>query len=312
VRPRILQTGTLSSDFDAALAQAFDVYPLWKQENRGAYLAEHGPKIDGIATLAPVGASAELIDALPALKVIACRGIGFDRIDLERARRRGIQVSGTPDVLTACVADLTFGLLIDVARRISASDRFVRAGRWTEGKYPLTTDVCGKRLGIVGLGRIGRAIGQRAAGFAMEVRYTGRRPADGVAFGFEPALDALARWADFLVIAVPGGPSTEGLISASILKALGAAGFLINISRGSVVDQDALVRALSDGTIAGAGLDVFADEPNVPGELLSMENVVLTPHVGSGTVETRKAMEDLVLANLQAFFRSGQVLTPAF
>jgi len=312
VSPRILQTGSLSPTFDAALSEAFEVYPLWKQTDRDAYLAEHGGTIEGIATLAPVGASTALIDSLPRLKVIACRGIGFDMIDLDGARRRGIQVSGTPDVLTACVADLAFGLLIDVARRISASDRFVRAGRWKAGRYPLTTDVCGKRLGIVGFGRIGRAVAQRAAGFGMEVRHTGRGPAEGSSAGYEPSLEGLAGWSDFLLVAVPGGPATRHLISGSVLEALGPGGFLINVSRGSVVDQDALVRCLRNGTIAGAGLDVFADEPDVPAELLPLDTVVLTPHVGSGTVETRRAMEDLVLANLQAFFRSGQVLTPAF
>jgi hydroxypyruvate reductase len=312
MKPRILQTGSLSARFDAALADSFEVYPLWKQDDPAAYLARFGPGIDGVATLATIGASAELIAALPALKVICCRGIGFDRIDLMSARQRGIQVSGTPGVLTDCVADLAFGLLIDVARHISASDRFVRAGRWTAGKYRLTTDVSGKRLGIVGLGAIGRAVARRAAGFAMEIRYTDRTPVEDAPFGFEPVLESLADWADFLLVAVPGGPSTRRLISSSVLEALGPRGFLINISRGSVVDQDALVRSLSSGSVAGAGLDVFADEPNVPPELLSLDNVVLTPHVGSGTVETREAMEDLVRSNLEAFFRTGKVLTPAF
>jgi hydroxypyruvate reductase len=312
MKPRILQTGSLSHYFDAALAESFDVYPLWKQDDPAGYLAQYGHAIEGVATLAPVGASTALIDALPALKVISCRGIGFDKIDLVSARRRGIQVSGTPDVLTDCVADLAFGLLIDVARHVSASDRFVRAGRWAAGKYPLTTHVSGKRLGIAGFGRIGRAIARRAAGFAMEVRYNDRKPVEGVPFGYEPALVGLARWADFLLVSVPGGADTHSLISSPILDALGRKGFLINISRGSVVDQDALVRALAEGTVAGAGLDVFADEPDVPEALLRMDNVVLTPHIGSGTVETRKAMEDLVLANLEAFFRSGKVLTPAF
>jgi lactate dehydrogenase-like 2-hydroxyacid dehydrogenase len=312
MKPRILQTGSLSPYFDAELAESFDVYPLWKQDDPGGYLAQHGHGIEGVATLAPVGASAELIAALPALKVISCRGIGFEKIDLESARRREIQVSGTPDVLTDCVADLSFGLLIDVARHISASDRFVRSGRWAAGKYPLTTHVSGKRLGIVGFGRIGRAVAQRAAGFAMEVRYNDRQPIEGVPFGYEPALAELARWADFLLVAVPGGPATHRLISSPVLEALGRGGFLINVSRGSAVDQEALVRALSDGTVAGAGLDVFDDEPNVPEALLRLDNVVLTPHVGSGTVETRKAMEDLVLANLEAFFKTGKVLTPVF
>jgi lactate dehydrogenase-like 2-hydroxyacid dehydrogenase len=312
MNPRILQTGSLSPYFDAALVERFEVYPLWKQDDPASYLARHGRAIEGVATLAPVGASTGLIEALPALKVISCRGIGFDKIDLDGARRRGIQVSGTPGVLTDCVADLAFGLLIDMARHISASDRFLRAGSWMAGKYRLTTHVSGKRLGIVGLGEIGRAVAKRAAGFAMEVRYTDRKPIEEVPFGYEPTLNGLARWAEFLLVAVPGGASTRHLISSSVLDALGPDGFLVNISRGTVVDQDALVRALAAGAVAGAALDVFADEPNVPEELLRMDNVVLTPHIGSGTVETRKAMEDLVLANLEAFFKTGKVLTPAF
>jgi lactate dehydrogenase-like 2-hydroxyacid dehydrogenase len=312
MKPRILQTGSLSPYFDAAIAESFEVYPLWKQDDPAGYLARHGRAIEGVATSAPIGATTELIEALPALKVISCRGIGFDRIDLDRARQRGIQVSGTPDVLTDCTADLAVGLLIDLARDISASDRFVRAGRWRTGKYRLTTHVSGKRLGIVGLGKIGRAVAQRTAGFAMEVRYTNRKPAEGIPLRYEPTLEGLARWADFLLVAVPGGPATRHLISSSVLEALGPEGFLINISRGTVVDQDALVAALTKGTVAGAGLDVFADEPTVPEALLRLDNVVLTPHIGSGTVETRKAMEDLVLANLEAFFKSGKVLTPAF
>jgi hydroxypyruvate reductase len=312
MKPRILQTGSLSSYFDAALAESFEVYPLWKQDDPTGYLARYGRAIEGLATSAPVGASTGLLEALPALKVISCRGIGFDKIDLDLARQRGIQVSGTPDVLTDCTADLALGLLIDVARDISASDRFVRAGRWRTGKYRLTTHVSGKRLGIVGFGKIGRAVARRAAGFAMEVRYANRNPVEGVPYGYETTLEKLARWADFLLVAVPGGTATHHLISRSVLEALGPGGFFINISRGTVVDQDALVTALSNGTVAGAGLDVFADEPNVPEVLLRLDNVVLTPHIGSGTVETRKAMEDLVLANLEAFFRSGRVLTPAF
>jgi len=312
MKPRILQTGSLSPYFDAAVVERFEVYPLWKQDDPAGYLARYGRAIEGVATLAPVGASTGLIEALPALKVISCRGIGFDKIDLESARRRAIQVSGTPGVLTDCVADLAFGLLIDMARHISASDRFLRAGSWMAGKYRLTTHVSGKRLGIVGLGEIGRAVAKRAAGFAMEVRYTDRKRIEEVPFGYEPTLNGLARWAEFLLVAVPGGAATRHLISSSVLDALGRDGFLVNISRGTVVDQDALVRALAAGAVAGAALDVFADEPNVPEELLRMDNVVLTPHIGSGTVETRQAMEDLVLANLEAFFKTGKVLTPAF
>jgi lactate dehydrogenase-like 2-hydroxyacid dehydrogenase len=250
--------------------------------------------------------------ALPNLRVIASRGIGLDKIDLESARQRGIQVGNTPGVLTDCVADLAFGLLIDVARGMSSADRFVRAGKWLSEKYPLTSRVSRKRLGIVGFGKIGRAIARRAGGFDMDIRYFNRTPATDVDFVRESTVESLARWADFLVVAVVGGPETRHLISSAVIEALGPRGFLINIARGTVVDETALVHALVNGAIAGAGLDVFENEPRVPEALFNCANVVLLPHVASGTVDTRSAMEDLVLANLEAFFATGKVLAPAF
>ncbi|MDX5363900.1 MAG: 2-hydroxyacid dehydrogenase [Pseudazoarcus pumilus] len=312
MKPHVLQTGPLSPSLDAALKTHFNIHPLWKEADPASFLAGHGVCIEGIASSAPVGASTELIAALPALKVISCRGVGLDKIDLAAAQTRGIAVSGTFGVLTDCVADLAFGLVIDVARRLSAADRFVREGRWLKEKYPMTRRVSGKRLGIVGLGQIGRAIAKRAGGFDMEVRYHNRSAAADAPYGYEPSLEALAGWADFLVVAVAGGASTRHLISREVLQALGPDGFLINVARGSVVDEDALVAALTDRSIAGAGLDVYADEPRVPEALLALDNVVLLPHMASGTIETRTDMEDLVMANLKAFFDTGKVLTPAF
>lgn len=312
MKPHVLQTGPLSPTLDAALATQFNTHPLWQETDPAGFLREHGARFTGIATSAPVGASTELIAALPALRVISCRGVGLDKIDLAAAQARGIAVSGTFGVLTDCVADLAFGLVIDAARRLSAADRFVREGRWLKEKYPMTRRVSGKRLGIVGLGQIGRAIARRADGFDMEVRYHNRSPVADAPYGYEPSLEALADWADFLVVAVAGGASTRHLISREVLQALGPDGFLINVARGSVVDEDALLTALTDRSIAGAGLDVFADEPRVPAALLGLDNVVLLPHMASGTVETRTDMEDLVLANLKAFFDTGEVLTPAF
>ena len=309
---QILQTGRLSPALDAALAAAYDIVPLWERADPLGWLKAHGQRIVGIVTSAPVGASGELIAALPSLNVISCRGVGLDKIDLAEARRRGVQVSGTFGVLTDCVADLAFGLIIDVARQLSAADRFVRSGRWLKEKFPMSRRVNGKRLGIVGLGQIGRAIARRAAGFDMDIRYTSRVPIDGIDHVFEPSPEALARWADFLVVCAAGGPATKHLISARVLEALGPDGFLINVSRGSVVDETALLAALQSGRIGGAALDVFADEPNVPPALIALDNVVLLPHVASATHETRQAMEDLVLANLKAFFETGKVLTPAF
>jgi lactate dehydrogenase-like 2-hydroxyacid dehydrogenase len=294
----------------ALLADEYDVHPLPREEDRAAFLAGHGSTFDGVVTSAPVGASAALIEALPSLRVIASFGVGFDAIDLDAARRRGVAVSTTPDVLTACVADLAIGALVAAARGIPAADRFVRRGDWLRERYPLATRVSGKRLGIVGLGRIGHAVARRAAGFDLEIRYHGRVAQAGVAHRFEPSVVELARWADFLVLTCAGGPETRHLVSAEVLDALGEKGFLVNVARGSVVDEAALVGALVGRRIAGAALDVFEDEPRVPDALLGLEHVVLLPHVGSATHETREAMVQLVLANLRRFFADGTLVTP--
>lgn len=309
MRPHVLQHGRLLPALEAALAEEFDAYPLWREADRDAFLAREGGRFEGLVTSGRTGADAALIAALPALRVIANFGAGCDAIDLEAARSRSIAVGNTPDVLTDCVADLAFGLLIDVARRISEADRFVRRGEWTRAAFPLGTRVSGKRLGIVGLGRIGGAIARRAAGFAMEVRYHARQPVRGVTYGFEREVVELARWTDFLVVAVAGGVETRGLVSAEVIDALGPGGFLVNVSRGTVVDEPALVRALLDGRIAGAALDVHADEPRIPPPLLGLENVVLAPHAGSATQGTRAAMGALLLENLRSFFGAGKLVT---
>ena len=306
----ILQHGRLLPSLEAALSREFDLHPLWSESDPDAFLARHGNRFVGVVTSAPVGASAALMQSLPALKVISSFGVGFDRIDLDAARSHGIHVSNTPNVLNNCVADLAIGLIIDAARGMSSADRFVRRGNWQQGRFPLATQVTGKRLGIVGLGRIGRAVAKRAAGFDMEIRYTNTHAVEDVSHEFVPALRDLAAWADFLVVTVSGGAGTRHLISRDILAALGAKGFLINVSRGSVVDEEALVTALLERSIGGAGLDVFADEPNVPAALLELDNVVLLPHIASGTHETRQAMADLVLQNLRSYFSEGRLVTP--
>ena len=295
---------------ETALATEYDVHQLWKEPDQAAFLAAHGSEFVGLATSARWGADAALIAALPNLKVITSFGVGYDTIDINVAAKRGIPVGYTPDVLNDCVADIAFGLLIDVARGISASERFVRRGEWERGAFPLQTRVSGKRLGILGLGRIGRAIAKRASGFEMDVRYHNRRRVEDVVFTYEASLAALARWADFLVVASAGGPETRHLVSEDVLNALGPQGFLINIARGSVIDETALVDALVNKKIAGAGLDVFENEPQVPEALLTLDNVVLLPHIASGTHETRQAMADLTLANLRSFFSEGRLLTP--
>ncbi|WP_295546272.1 2-hydroxyacid dehydrogenase [uncultured Pseudacidovorax sp.] len=309
-RPCILQNGPLLPQLEQALAATYRLTLLQAQPDPAAFLAAEGAQFDGIACTARIGAPRALIDALPSLRVISNFGVGFETIDVERARERGIAVGYTPDVLNDCVADTAFGLVMDVARRFSAADRFTRRGDWLRGQFPLSHRVSGKRLGIVGLGRIGRVIARRASGFDMDVRYHNRRPVDDVPYGYESTLEGLARWADFLVVASAGGPATRGLISAAVLDALGPQGFLVNVSRGTVVDQAALVQALQQGRIAGAGLDVFEQEPEVPEALFAMDNVVLLPHVASNTHETRQAMADLVMDNLASYFATGRVRVP--
>ncbi len=310
LKPAILQNARLSAECEAALAGEFVVHPLWKETDAARFLTKRGGEFVGVVTTAPVGARASLIDALPNLRVIASRGVGYETIDLARARARGVQVSYTPGVLTDCVADLAFGALIANARNLCAADRFVRRGDWRRGRFPLATRVSGKRLGIVGLGAIGRTIARRASGFDMEVRYHNRKSVPDAPYRYEPSLLELARWADFLVIACSGGPQTHHLISAEVIAALGRDAYLVNVSRGTVVDERALVDALVHEHVAGAALDVYEKEPNVPEELLALDNVVLLPHISSSSRETFAAMEALVLANLRSFFTNGKLVTP--
>ncbi|MET1078017.1 MAG: 2-hydroxyacid dehydrogenase [Pseudomonas sp.] len=306
----LLQVGPLSEAFNQALAACYRVTPLWQQDDPVAFLREQGTRFGLLVTSARFGCSAGQLEQLPNLKAICSFGVGHDALAVQGARERGIPVSTTPEVLNDCVADLAMGLILDTARGLSRGDRHVRAGDWGTRALPLGRKVSGKRLGIVGLGRIGQALVQRASGFQMAVRYHNRRPLVGSALTYEPALLELARWADFLVLTCPGGPATEHLIDAPVLHALGPQGILINVARGSVVDQPALIHALQHGLLGGAGLDVYASEPQVPAALRALENLVLAPHIGSATEETRGDMEHLVLANLRAFVERGQLLTP--
>ncbi|WPB58142.1 2-hydroxyacid dehydrogenase [Xylophilus sp. GOD-11R] len=305
---RILQIARLPLPaLNTDLSSAYDVVNLAEQGDKAAFLAEHGASFDAVVTSAALGLKADVIAALPNLKVVSSFGVGYDALDLPALQARGIPVGYTPGVLNECVADLAFALLMDVSRAVSACDRFVRRGDWSRGGFPLQTKVSGKRVGIVGMGRIGQAVAQRAAGFDMEVAYHNRRPAEGSSLRYVDSLVELARWCDFLVLTVSGGADTRHLIDAGVLEALGPKGFLINVARGTVVDEAALVSALADKRIAGAGLDVFDKEPAVPEALFALDNVVLTAHVASATWETRRAMGDLVLDNLSMFFEGGQV-----
>ncbi|MFL9812846.1 2-hydroxyacid dehydrogenase [Stutzerimonas sp. VN223-3] len=304
----ILQLGPLTDRFNRGLAAEHEVLRIWDQD-ADALLDQHAQRIEIVVTSARFGCTAELIGRLPNLRAIISSGVGYDSIAVRAARARGIPVSNTPDVLNDCVADLAFGLVIDCARQMSRADRFVRNGEWPLGGLPLASKVYGKRLGIVGLGRIGEAVAKRSSGFDMQVRYHNRRPVKGCEYGYESDLIELARWSDFLVLTCPGGESTRNLINRAVLDALGSKGMLINVSRGSVVDEPALVEALLERRLGGAGLDVYAREPSVPQALLDLPNVVLLPHIASATEETRLAMEELLLANLRAFLERGELVT---
>ncbi|MGK3142575.1 2-hydroxyacid dehydrogenase [Pantoea sp. C2G6] len=295
----------------ANIENTFTAFRLWEAEDEAAFLAENGAKIEILVTSgnAVMGASAALIAALPNLKAICSNGVGYDSIDMEAARARQIVVTNTPEVLNACVADLGMALLLDVARRLSEADRFTRAGHWQQGRFPLSSKIGGKVCGIVGLGSIGQAVARRAQAFDMAIHYYNPRSRPDVPYIRHDTLLSLAQQADFLVLTLPGGPATRQIINAEVLAALGPQGYLINIARGSVVDQQALIAALEGGIIAGAGLDVFEHEPQVPAALRQRDNVVITPHIASSTHETMAAMADLVFENMLAFAQGNAVLT---
>lgn len=310
--PQVLQVGPLKPSLAQTLKDEYAAYVLPDDAaERTAFLAEHGSEIRAVVTSGRTGADAELMAALPNLGAVVNFGVGYDTTDVDAAAARGVVVSNTPDVLTDCVADTAVGLMIDTMRQFAAADRFVRAGQWpASGNYPLTHQVSNRRVGIIGLGRIGTAIAKRLSAFGCVISYHNRREVSGSAYKYYGSPVGLAEAVEVLIVAAAGGSGTAKLVSREVIEALGSQGYLINIARGSVVDEEALVSALVDGRLAGAGLDVFADEPNVPSELLEMDNVVVLPHVGSGTVETRAAMEELTLRNLDSFLKTGELVTP--
>ncbi|WP_428194557.1 2-hydroxyacid dehydrogenase [Deinococcus saxicola] len=310
-RPELLIVAPMMPFVMGALERDYFIHRLWEQPDTSAYLVAHGAGIRGVATNGGVGLKAEVMTALPALEMVAIYGVGLDAIDLHKAARRGIRVSSTPDVLTNDVADQGLALLLAVARRVAYGDRYVRSGQWAKsGEMALTTRLSGKRAGIVGLGRVGQALARRLTALEMSVAYTDRAELEGQPYAFSPDVLSLAREVDVLIVAAAGGDGTRKMVNAEVLSALGAGGILINISRGSIVDEDALVSALQGGQLGGAGLDVFAHEPKVPSALLEMDNVVLAPHAASGTRESRREMGELVLANLKAFFAGEALPTP--
>jgi D-3-phosphoglycerate dehydrogenase len=292
------------------MAASYSLHKLWEAEDSEARLAACAPWVRAIATRGEIGASAELIGQLPRLEIIACYGVGTDAIDLAAARARGIRVTNTPDVLTGDVADIAVGLALSVMRRIPAADAYVRSGAWATKNMDLVTRLYGKRVGLVGFGRIGMATARRLSGFEVEIGYFDRAARPDSPHRFFASLTELAGWCDLLIVTLAGGTATHGMVGAEVLSALGPQGWLVNVSRGSTVDEPALLGALEQRQIAGAGLDVFWNEPRIDARFLALDNVVLQPHHASGTVETRRAMGQLVRDNLAAHFAGRSLLTP--
>jgi lactate dehydrogenase-like 2-hydroxyacid dehydrogenase len=294
------------------LNSVFDLIKFSDAKDRNKFFAEVGPRVRGMA----VAATSERIDGafmshFPRLELVSSFGVGYDHVDAAWAGAHGITVTNTPDVLTEEVADTALGLLLCTVREIPQAERHVRAGKWLKENYPLSKATLRNRtVGMVGMGRIGQAIARRLEAMQVPVVYHSRRPAPGVAYYYYAKLLDMARDADVLLVITPGGADTKHLINAEVLKALGRDGILINMSRGSVVDERALIKALQDGIILSAGLDVYEREPEVPRELIAMENVVLFPHLGSASVATREKMDQLVVDNLLAWAAGKPPLTP--
>ena len=308
-KPEILVVAKLPPFLMEPLQQAYTVHDRLYETDAAAF-AQAAPRIRAIAGGGESKVPRALMDQLPALEMISVMGVGYDGIDVAAAMERRVPVTHTPGVLNDDVADLAIGLMLSVARRIPQADQYVRTGQWLNGPMPLARKVSGARLGIVGLGRIGQAIADRAQAFGMSIAYTARHQKPEVSYPYYPNAQALAAQVDFLVLITPGGAGTRKLVNADVLKALGPQGYLINVARGTVVDESALVEALQNGVIAGAGLDVFENEPHVPAALWGMDNVVLTPHMASGTRQTRQAMADLAVANLHAHFAGLPLPSP--
>ena len=307
----VLLVGTIEPSLAKAVGTKYKALQLPRDATRTAFLAEHGASITAIVDGGPPGVDADLMKALPHLGAIVHHGAGYDTIDVDAARRLGIGVSNTPDVLNDTVADTAVSLILATMRGLCTADSFVRSGRWPlTGSYPPGRDLSGSRVGILGLGRIGLAIAQRLVGFDCAIAYHSRRRVPGTSFRYVASPVALAESVDVLVVATVGGPGTKHLVNRAVLEALGPYGYVINIARGSVVDQDALVELLVARRLAGAGLDVFADEPYVPTELCGLDNVVLLPHIGGATVRSLSMMRELVLRNLDQYLSYGTLTTP--
>lgn len=308
MKPIVLATSPLYRPTLERLEREFTVHRLWEAADPGAMLATLAPTCEAVAASHTL--TAATMRALPKLKVVAVFGVGYDAVDVGYARQHGIGVTNTPGVLSDELADFAVGLLIAVRRRIVAADRFVRAGTWLERGFPLNDKVSGSKVGILGLGRIGKVLARRLTAFDCEIHYHGRQAQPDQPHRYQPDLTEMARAVDNLIAVVPDSASTRGLVSRAVLEALGPKGVFVNIGRGSVVDEAALVELLANGKLGGAGLDVFVDEPRVPEALFALDSVVLQPHQGSGTRATRIAMGNLMIDNLAAHFAGKPLLTP--
>lgn len=306
----VLLLTPLPATTQSELERRFKVTMLWEQGNSELFLSAEGARFEVACTRSTYRIDAALLQKLDHLKLLACFGAGVDGIDLHATRSRGIAVTNTPDVLTDDVADIAIALMLIAARRLLEGDRFVRAGRWTTAAMELGHSLRSKRVGIVGLGRIGTAVAHRAAAFGMSIQYFSRTLKPSVPFEYADTVTSLAAKSDFLVVCAAGGLATKHLIDAAVIAALGPTGTLINVSRGSVVDEQALIEALKLRQIRAAALDVFENEPNIRSEFRELENVILLPHMGSATVETRGAMGRLLIDNIGAYFSGKNLPTP--
>jgi lactate dehydrogenase-like 2-hydroxyacid dehydrogenase len=303
----ILITAPLPDFLTKPLKEAYTCHDYHGSADKAALLKEVGSRIKGLVQGGRSHTAVELLDQLPNLEIISVMGVGYDGVPVEYCKKRGIKVGHTPDVLTDDVADIAVALLLMLSRNLHLANRFVVSGGWRTRSFPLATSITGKKVGILGLGRIGKAIAHRLDAVGMRVSYHSRTP-QAIRYPRHSSLLEMARDVDFLVVATPGGPTTKNMVDAAVLEALGPKGRLINIARGSIVDEPAMIEALKSGRLGGAGLDVFADEHNIPEELTRMDNVVLLPHVGSATRETRQRMAELVVANLAAHFAGKPVV----
>ena len=309
-RPDLLLTGKMVPVVEESVDKLFTVHRLANAKDRDAFLAEVSPRIRAIGTGGQFAVTAAIMEKMPKLEIVSNFGVGYDSVDAKWAGEHGIVVTNTPDVLNDEVADTTVALLLNTLRELPEAEKYLRAGKWLEKPYPLTNTLRDRIIGIVGMGRIGKTIAKRLEGFDRPIVYHSRKPAPGVTYKHYPDLVAMAKDVDVLIVIVPGGPATKNMINAQVLKALGPNGVLINVARGSVVDEPALIEALNNKTILAAGLDVFAQEPKVPQALIDMKNVALLPHVASATHWTRNAMGQLVVDNLAAWAAGKDPITP--